>query len=288
MKSSLRNIILAASLTAIILLGACGSESEICAANDNLLKRMQAQVPFKEFSLSFNVIEEERSLNFWVVDPNLDGSAENQQSSLEASLLAATEIIHTFNTSYDCFSAEFDVINLIIVDPNYFGWFSGKLDPATIPTQETVTEDELIEVAISFAADFILTYQLDPTEPRPEGSCTWAETRKKIRTHFPQENPNIEFFLINNNETSSIWAQWIVEEDVADPIESVLDSLLSIVTELDCIYPLPDQILTTVINLDGEAIILGTLPQVDTGTGSLLNGFDINYYDWIIRKPENE
>lgn len=288
MKSSRRNIILAAFLTALIYLSACQPKPETCAANDSLLKRMQAQVPFKEFSLSFNVIEGERALNFWVVDPNLDGSVEYQQSSLENALFISTETLHKFNISNDCFSSEFDVINLIIVDSNYFGWFSGKLDPAAIPTQVILTEDELIDLAISFTADFVLTYPLDSSRPRPEGSCTWAETLKKIGTHFPLENPNAAFFLINNNETSSIWAQWIISDDVENPVESVLDSLLEIVTELDCIYPLPNQILTTVINSDGEAIILGTLPRVDTDSGFLLNGFDLDNYDGIILKPGNE
>lgn len=52
-----------------------------------------------------------------------------------------------------------------------------------------------------------------------------------------------------------MWAQW----DGPTDIMFLAPSLLNVVMELDCLYPMPDWLIVTVVDRTGEANLIGVV-----------------------------
>jgi hypothetical protein len=277
-------------LTALFTLTACtstSSQSGECVANNEILEKLEAVIPYAEHSLSFYTSEEGSSLTLWVLDPTLNAhDFEGFRDSLPTALLQVTGVIHQFYVTDECVKTLFEFIYVIIVDPEYVGWFSGTLPMENIPDSAKLTEEELVNLTTSFDVDYNLREPIEFFLPPPETACTWSETHEKILRHFPAANANVDFFYVFDALGSAVWAQFTVPKQ-DDTVSYVLSLLAQIIDELDCLYPPPDKIITIVTDKMGEVLVVGTLPGAPPSSDAAINGFDISDYSFqIVSTPE--
>ncbi len=277
-------------LVILFTLTACtstSSQSDECVANNDILEKLEAAIPYEEFSLSFNTSEEGSSLTLWVLDPNLNAHYfDGFEELLPKALLQVTNVIHQLNVTQECMKTLFEFIYVIIVDSEYIGWFSGTLPLENIPDSATLTEDELVDLTTSFDVDYKLRDPIEFFLPLPETSCTWPETHEKILRHFPTANPNVDFFYVFDALGGAVWAQFTVPRQ-DDTLDYVFSLLSLIIDELDCLYPPPSKIITLVTDLSGELLVIGTL-NANPSSEMAINGFDISEYTYHLFSSAEE
>lgn len=109
------------------------------------------------------------------------------------------------------------------------------------------------EIAVSYQRD-VQTGSID-RQPPPDGSCTWPETRERPHQHFAPTRQNVSFYLVVDEGGVNAWAQW----DGPTDMMFLAPSLLNVVMELDCLYPMPDWLIVTVVDEIGEANLIGVV-----------------------------
>jgi hypothetical protein len=278
-------------LLALFSLAACTPttpQDVTCQSRNEILEKLEGVVPYDEYSLSFNVSEGIASLTLWLVNPNLDSHAEEGLRDAQGqALLEAAAVVHRMHQTDVCVGELFDRVNVIIVDPEYVGVFSGVLSLGNIPDAETLSEEELVTLATSFEVDYRLREPLAVFIPPSETACTWAETREKIARNFTVSNPNVDFFYRFDALGSTVWTQF------AGPVEGetagyAVLKVREIIEALDCLYPSANKISTIVVDGEGEVILVGSIAASDTAENAV-NGFDINDYTYgLIAGDEGE
>jgi hypothetical protein len=264
------------------------SQSDECIANNDILATLEAVIPYEEHSLSFNTSEEGSVLTLWVLDPNLNAHYfDGFEELLPRALLQVTSVIHQLNVTDGCVKTLFEFIYVLIVDPEYVGWFSGTLPIENIPDSASLTEEELVTLTTSFDVDYKLRDPIEFFISPPDNGCTWPETHEKILTYFPAANPNVDFFYVFDALGGAVWAQFTVPKQ-DDTLNYVFSLLSQIIDELNCLYPLPSKIITMVTDHTGELVVIGTIHRADSSSETAINGFDISDYSFHMFSSESE
>jgi hypothetical protein len=278
-------------LLALFALAACTTtapQDVTCQSRNEILEKLEGVVPYDEYSLSFNVSEGIASLTLWLVNPGLDSHVEEGlRDALGQALLEAAAVVHRMHQTDACVGELFDRVNVIIVDPDYVGVFSGVLSLGDIPDAESLSEEELVTLATSFEVDYRLREPMAAFIPPSDTACTWAETREKIARNFPASNLNVDFFYVFDALGSTVWAQFVgpVEGETAG--YAVL-KVREMTDALDCLYPAANKISTIVVNGEGEVTLVGSIAASDSPENTV-NGFDINDYTYgLIAGEEGE
>ncbi|HZU86214.1 MAG TPA: hypothetical protein VFF78_01950, partial [Anaerolineaceae bacterium] len=97
------------------------------------------------------------------------------------------------------------------------------------------------------------------------GSCTWIEAKEHLGYHFSAERQNVAFQFTIDDLGIHVWAQWDGPQD--DIILMV--SLMNVLTELQCLYPVPDDVIIIGLTEQGVVWRIGVLP------GSAIQNMDI-------------
>lgn len=231
----------------------------VCDA-DSLLKGFKTTVPYDEFAVHYNEISGTRSLIIWFVDPELNPAAVGGeiQTNLDLALTHAAELSQQIRVQFPCVTELFDVINPIVVDQKYTGWFSGMLDPTIIPDEETLTSAEIDQLVDKFTVGYLLEALHGPI---PAGSCSWPLVRESMQNHFSPERQNVAFYFVVDDFGANVWAQW---DGPTDPI-FMMTSLMNVMMELECFIPTANLIFI-VVDDDGTAGLVGIVPQGDAGS----------------------
>jgi len=220
---------------------------------------LQTEVPFVEFVLRHNYAEGIRSLVLWYVDPDLDPLA--SAGALEANLDLAFE--HALNLSADlnrasaCVQQLFDGINPIVVDADYNGWLSGLVDPAALPDSPMLSPAEIEALRAEMQVNYSRTIPTDSLvrPPAPEGSCSWQDTAPRIHQHFSPERTNVGFYFVVDEGGVNIWSQWDGPPDAG----ITMSSMLNVLFELDCLYPVPTRLIVIVVEDAGVVSLIGVV-----------------------------
>jgi hypothetical protein len=226
---------------------------------DEVLANLKALVPYEEFAVHHNIIRDLHTLAIWFVDPHLDPLASEEAigENFDLAFVDAIQLSHQLNLEDTCIEVLFDVINPIVVDGAYNGWFSGMIEPSSLPRQASLNESDIDQVA----DEYIVGYRREgPTSsidrpPAPTGSCTWQETKEMIWQHFAPSRQNVAFYFVIDDVGVNVWAQWDGPADIV--IMSA--SLLNVVMELHCLYPYPVRLIVLVVDDMGEATLIGLL-----------------------------
>ncbi len=247
-------------------------EVSVCEFSDQFLRELKGQVPYDEFALGFNIIENVPTLTVWYVDPLIDLQidASNLEENMNNVFLRAIEIAVDVRQADPCVDQLVEKINPIAVDRNYFGWFSGEISPADLPPSKAEIQDGLSWTASAFNIGFARN-EIPPTMPTaPAGSCTWVETKVAILQHFAAGRENITFQFTIDGGGTNLWAQWDGPSDIA----IVLANLMNITMELDCLYPAPTRLVVIVVNSEDAAVnLLGVIDAVN----GVLDPMNFNY-----------
>jgi hypothetical protein len=278
---------------AVILftLAACtsnGPQGDACPSRNEVLRKLEEVVPYEEYSLSFNTSKEGSLLTLWVVNPQVDShTEEGLRDGIALALLEATAVVHQMYKADECTGELFDRANVIIVDPDYVGVFSGVLSLENMPDSASLSEDELVTLATSFEVDYRLRDPMEAFTPPPSDACTWKETREKIADNFALSNPNVDFFYMFDALGSTVWAQFLGPIEGGTTGYAVL-KVGDIIDDLDCLYPPANKINTIIVDGEGEVLVVGTIAEVEEGSANAVNGFDINDYTFSMMLESEE
>lgn len=278
-------------LLALFTLAACSPSTPqdgACPSRNEILENLERMIPYEEFSLSFNTSEEGGSITLWVVNPKVNSHAEEGlRDAIAFALLEATAVVHQMYRADECVGELFDFANVIIVDLDYVGVFSGVLYLEDIPEVETLSEDELVALATSFEVDYRLRDPMEAFTIPPANACTWSETREKIERNFSVSNPNVDFFYVFDALGSTVWAQFLGPFEGETKGYAIL-KVKEIIEDLDCLYPSANKITTIIVDGEGKVILVGTITANFTSENAV-NGFDIGDYTFsLLLEPEGE
>ena len=230
--------------------------STVCEPNAVVVE-LQTEVPFVEFVLRQNYSEGIRSLVLWYVDPDLDprASAGALEANLDLAFEHALKLSLDLNRSDPCVEELFDGINPIVVDADYNGWLSGLIDPAALPDSPMLSPAEIEALRAEMQVNYSRTSPTDSLvrPPAPEGSCTWQDTIPRIHQHFSPERSNVGFYFVIDEGGVNIWSQWDGPPDAG----ITMASMLNVLFELDCLYPVPTRLIVIVVEPSGLVSLIG-------------------------------
>lgn len=223
-----------------------------CPVNQ-FLKSLKPLIAYTEFDLTYNVILNNRVLNIWFVEPKIDPNAVGDQIAKNTSLAqlsAAAVSVKLATGDAKCLSSMVSVINPIVVDRNYNGWFSG-----TIKLSDANTNVPLENKVNTFTVSYLRTKPAAPSSTTPAQSCKWTEARAKIQKHFAATRENVGFEFVIDETGINVYAQWDGEIDV-----TMLPALLNVALELRCVHPPIDQLVVIMVDADGKINLIGQTP----------------------------
>ena len=223
-----------------------------CPVNP-FLKSLKPLITYAEFDLTYNIILNTRSLNIWFVEPKIDPNAVGDQIAKNASLAqvsAAAVSAKLATGDAKCLSSMVGVINPIVVDRNYNGWFSG-----TIKLSDASANVPLENKVGAFTVGYLRAKPAAPSSTSLGQSCKWAEARAKMQKHFAPARENVGFEFVLDETGINAYAQWEGEIDV-----TLLSSLLNVALELRCVHPPIDQLVVIVVDADGKINLIGQTP----------------------------
>jgi len=215
-------------------------------------------VQYEENAVHFLDIAGTASLAVWYVDPELTPrpSAEVLAAQLEQAKLRAVEVAARANAASPCVSQLFDVINPIVVDSQYQGWFSGQLAPRYIPSPDDLSSEELASAAGSFRVGYERT---SLGHSFSGGNCRWPEARDRLQSHFSSERELVSFYFVVDDLGAHVWVQW---DGPADMIMMTVN-LGNVFLALDCFSP-EAEIIFIIVDEGGVAQLMGVVPNDDT------------------------
>jgi hypothetical protein len=223
---------------------------------DQVLTALRPLIPYSEFALSHNIIDEIHNLNVWFVDPGLDPLAVEDEipeivamASRHAALLS-----HLIVQGNPCVATAFQGITVIVVDRDYNKWFEGQIVSADLPASPNPTDTEIEQSMQAFTQGYARSRRTASVgRPGPsDGSCTWAETRANLASHFDPSRGNVVFSIAVDDDGVNVWAQW----DGPPEWESFLTGLLSVDRELSCLYPPLDYLWAIYVDETGLAQLI--------------------------------
>ncbi|MEK9162800.1 MAG: hypothetical protein AAB261_05815 [Chloroflexota bacterium] len=223
-----------------------------CPVNP-FLKSLKPLIAYAEFDLTYNVILNNRSLTIWFVEPKIELNAAGDQinkNAVLAQLSAATVSAKLATGDAKCLSSMVNVINPIVVDRNYNGWFSGiiKLSDASanVPLENKVN---------TFTVSYLRTKPAAPPSTTPAQSCKWTEARAKMQKHFASTRENVGFEFVIDETGINAYAQWDGEIDM-----TMIPVLLNVALESRCLHPAIDQLVVIMVDADGKINLIGQAP----------------------------
>lgn len=231
----------------------------------HILPILKEAVPYSEFVLLQNDIEGYSTLSVWFVDPNLDPNIAEEDIPEQAAqaILDAIVVSHALRNATQCSEILFDGINPIVVDADYTGWFSGRIAPDLIPTTETLTDEEIVSLTGKLEVGYMRTA---PVASYPNAPCSWSTTQDRIWNHFSRERENVGFYYVVDEVGQNIWAQWDGPTDAV----MVAVNLGNIMLESEC-FPPQANLIFTIVNDEGDALLIGLIPQMD------MEGYQVLY-----------
>lgn len=230
---------------------------------DQTLKNLKQTVSYEEFVVLHQKLQDASFLVIWFIDPELNPSAKESEISANAELAIRDALIlsQQLKASDDCIDSLFSLINPIVVDKNYNGWFSGQINTSDLPDVLPTDNQQLAEYAKLFQIGYLRNTTTAQTGSAPTDSCSWQEANQNIHNHFSPDRENVAFYFVLDDSGVNVWAQWDSEPEFLEA--TLFASLLNVGMEVDCLFPTPDRITFDVVDETGEIHIYGTWNQAD-------------------------
>ncbi|TET86226.1 MAG: hypothetical protein E3J37_00165 [Anaerolineales bacterium] len=234
---------------------------------DEVLVELQAVMPYDEFTLLHHIFQSNHLLVVWFVDPELDMRAKGVEIDESLNLAAehAIRLSHQLKIKSECVEVLFDAANVIVVDRDYNGWFSGVIPFSELPDSPDLVLDDLQEVGIKIV--YLRQVETSPVsrQPAPSEACTWPEARERAHWHFAPERQNVGFFFVIDEVGVNVWAHW---DSWWTPDKGEFSAMLNVMMELQCLHPAPDLVWLTVVDPDtSDVLFMGVVPGEPVQSG---------------------
>lgn len=231
---------------------------------DATLRTIKAMIPYDEYAVQFSNIAGTASLLVWYVDPELEPypSTDRLQEELKGAILRAALLSTQVKAASPCTEKLFDVINPVVVDEKYQGWFSGQIRPTDLFGGPEYTKEEISYIADAFQVGYLRTTLKHPYQ---KGSCDWTEARDRLQSHFAADRELVTFYFVIDDVGSNVWVQW---DGPADPIFGTVN-LGNVFLALDCFSPNAN-IFYLIVDENGIVQQFGVVPQGDASRSTIL------------------
>ena len=237
--------------------------SAACDA-DRVLKRLKSAMPYEQSVITYNIVKGDTYLAIWFVDPDIDpaAGADTVGANSDLAIRQAAATAAWLNAADACVGQLFTVINPIVVDRNYNGWFSGDVALSVLPATTQPTDQQVEQIRNSFSVSFLRNRPAAPPQPAPDGSCAWPKAAQNLQHHFASARENTGFFFVRDDLGVNVWAQW---DGPTDPA-SMTASLGYVTLELQCLFPVPTNIFVQVVDDAGNLNLLGQVSDFKAST----------------------
>jgi hypothetical protein len=222
------------------------------------IRAVKAAIPYKESAVHFTNIAGTASLGVWIVDPDLNPNppAEKLPAELEKAKFHAALVSAQVKAASPCAGKLFGVINPIVVDKKYQGWFSGQIRPIYLPDGPEFSDSQISNAVDMFQVGYFrsaLKYSYK------RGACGWPETRDRLQMQFSPDRELVTFYFVIDEMGSNVYIQW---DGPADPIFAMAN-LGNVFIGLECFSPTAN-VIFMIVNENGVAQQIGDIPQGDT------------------------
>lgn len=229
-----------------------------CDAEPEDLKVLRELIPYEEFAMTQYVLEGERALALWLVNPEIDVTTGEAGFNANFSL-AVTSTLQTLlllRSATPCVMEHFDTINPIMVDTTYNNWFAGIVDPANIPADSSAAE-------LDSKAIFDIFTQMVPIQeapksygPPPAGTCDWETVQQNLLSQGVFEGSNSGAYLIIDQAGVSVWVQW----EGSTESTTIVETLNTLSQDISCLHPQLDQVIFIIVDEEANAKLIGSVP----------------------------
>ena len=225
---------------------------------NQVIQILRKKVPYLEFSLFYNIFHDVTFLTIWISDIELSTNAGGDTilKNEEKAIFDAARVAQILSISDDCVKKSFSVINTIVVDKDYFAWFTGSVRVDSIPRVTNPTNDDIEKISQAFNMSYLRRQVTSPSETTPNGYCTWTEAHQKIIQQISFTRENAAFYYIKDETGVYVWMQW------DDPAEVVIPTILpKVAKEIQCVYPPVTQLFSIIVDENGIIKQMASLPQ---------------------------
>lgn len=225
---------------------------------NQVIQKLRKKVPYLEFSLFYNIFHDVAFLTIWFSDIELSTNAEGDTISKNGAkaIFDAARVAQILSTSDDCVKMSFSVINTIVVDKDYYAWFTGSVRTDSIPKLTNPTNEDIGKLSQTFNMTYLRRQATSLLEPTPTGSCTWTEAHQQIIQQISFARENASFYFIKDETGIYVWMQW------DDPAEVVTPTIMpKVAKEIQCVYPPVTQLYSIIVDENGIIKQMASLPQ---------------------------
>ncbi|MEN6435937.1 MAG: hypothetical protein ABFD58_08980 [Anaerolineaceae bacterium] len=215
----------------------------------NTIENLRRIIPYETYYLSYYSFMGVRFLLYWMVDPAIDPMASTVElkNNFNLGVKHSMELAQKMIREDACIPYLFDVVNPVVVDKYYNGWFSGVFNIKDIPLSE-LTESDITKL-MEFAIDKGMWQRTAITKVReiPSDSCTWNEVLGNVSRHFYNEN-NLTFYsLVADN----LGVTFTVQTQARDDVDSIV-AYMNVAREVTCLKPAVEVIIIVLVDETGE------------------------------------
>lgn len=225
---------------------------------NQVIQKLRKNIPYLEFSLFYNIFHDVAFLTIWFSDMELSTNAEVDTIPKNGAkaVFDAARVAQILLSSDNCVITSFSAINTIVVDKDYYAWFTGSVRTDSIPRLTNRTNDDIEKISQTFNMTYLRRQSTSLPEPTPAGSCTWAETHQKIVQQISFTRENAGLYFIKDETGVFVWMQW------DDPAEVITPTIMSkVVQDIQCMYPPVNQLFSIIVDENGIIIQMTSLPQ---------------------------
>lgn len=229
-----------------------------CSANE-VIEELKKEIPYEEFTLTYNSIEGGRHLFFWIVDPSLALTQKDEalEINLESAIQHSIELSHKLKQANICTAYLFATINPIVVDKNYNKWFSGTIDVRDLPAHSQLTEKD-----IRWAKDAIMNLRgvwqrqtVIDLQQVSVNSCDWNEVQKHLSMYFSSSSLNAYYVFADNDHKT-----FTVQHQVTDKNEESV-VFPNVGEAVSCFQPSIDTIMIILVDEKGNILSKKQIPM---------------------------
>jgi hypothetical protein len=239
------------------------------------MRQIDAILAGQTYEAFYLTINQELTLSFYVVDPEIDSSASltslaaRNRQALERGLSIAYAMIDRIS----CVGHVFENVNPMIVDGLYQTWYIDVIPIGAFPEMDDPSPDELLAAMRRSGVDLTQgrRYPPRPQSTAAPAACTWPEARAAIEGLFgPGERNTAAYLLIDDLTAQDSWqshtrpnvvvqAQWDIETAAEADDSAVVDGLGRLTEAVACLSPEVDQIEVFVVDQTGQLVVYGVV-----------------------------
>jgi hypothetical protein len=238
-----------------------------CGSRDELIRKIKSSIDYDESVLSYNYIDHKWVLYFWIVDPNLDPGAalDTLSPNNDRAVRDATLLIVKLVNADACAQKLFSVVDPIVVDSAYNGWFSGEITIDSVFQGGNPSDDDLQKMIREYVGSYHRTQAPTKLGSHPLGSCSWQQVVQRLyERQFAPTREKVKFYFIRDETGAKVWAQW--DQPPFDPKDKLsqgimMASAMNVMVELKCLYPAPEWLVIVVVDDQGSVNLVGRIPR---------------------------